>query len=78
MNDMRIEDQFKIISKLGTGAFCTVYKVKWAKDGEIYALKKVYLDMVKEKELENALNEIRILASINHPFIVGFKEAFID
>lgn len=31
-----------------------------------------------DKEKENALNEVRILASIDHPSVIGFKEAFID
>jgi len=31
-----------------------------------------------EKEKENALNEVRILASINHPNIVAYKEAFFE
>ena len=30
------------------------------------------------KEKENSLNEVRILASINSPFIIGYKEAFFD
>jgi NIMA (never in mitosis gene a)-related kinase 1/4/5 len=30
------------------------------------------------KEKENALNEVRILASINHPNIASYKEAFFD
>jgi NIMA (never in mitosis gene a)-related kinase 1/4/5 len=30
------------------------------------------------KEKENALNEVRILASINHPNIAGYKEAFFE
>lgn len=36
--------------------------------------------MVKlsEKEKENALNEVRILASIKHRSICGYYEAFID
>tara|TARA_B110001450_G_scaffold231198_1_gene232911 strand:+ start:145 stop:321 length:177 start_codon:yes stop_codon:yes gene_type:complete len=31
-----------------------------------------------EKEKQNALNEIRLLASINHPNIVTYKESFFD
>jgi NIMA (never in mitosis gene a)-related kinase len=41
-------------------------------------LKKVKLVNLSEKEKENALNEVRILASIKHKNIIGYKEAFID
>jgi NIMA (never in mitosis gene a)-related kinase len=33
---------------------------------------------LSEKEKENALNEVRILASITHPNVISYKEAFID
>jgi len=36
-------------------------------------LKKVKLGQLKEKEKENALNEVRILASITDPYIIGYK-----
>ena len=44
----------------------------------MYALKKVKMLNLSDKEKENALNEVRILASINQPNIVEYKEAFID
>ena len=47
-------------------------------DEKIYALKKVSMQPLSTKEKQNALNEVRILASISHPSIVGYKEAFID
>jgi len=31
-----------------------------------------------DKEKQNALNEVRILASIRQPNIIGYKEAFVD
>lgn len=55
-----------------------MYKVRRKVDNKIYALKKIKLKLLKDKELENALNEIRILSSIKHPFIIGYREAFID
>jgi NIMA (never in mitosis gene a)-related kinase len=55
-----------------------VYQVRRQADGEIYALKKVKMVKLSEKEKENALNEVRILASIQHPNICSYKEAFID
>ena len=67
---------FQIISKLGEGAYSAVYKVKRQSDGIEYALKRVKLLNLNEKEKDNALNEIRILASIRHPNIICYKEAF--
>ena len=69
---------FEILQKLGDGSFSVVYKVRRKKDNIIYALKKVKLFKLKEKEKENALNEVRILASIKSPFVIGYKEAFIE
>lgn len=34
--------------------------------------------MLKEKEKENALNEVRILASLNQKYVIGYKEALFD
>ena len=55
-----------------------MYKVKRFEDGEIYALKKVKLVNLSEKEKENAINEVRILASIKHKNVISYKEAFIE
>jgi NIMA (never in mitosis gene a)-related kinase len=33
---------------------------------------------LSQKEKENALNEVRILASISCPYIVAYKEAFFE
>lgn len=67
---------FQILSKLGEGAYSVVYKVKRQTDGKEYALKRVKLLNLNEKEKENALNEIRILASIRNPNVICYKEAF--
>lgn len=69
---------FSIIKKLGDGAYSSVFKVKRNADGEIYALKQVKMLSLSEKEKENALNEVRILASIDHVNVISFKAAFID
>lgn len=33
---------------------------------------------LSDKEQENALNEVRILASIKNPYIIGYKQAFVE
>ena len=71
-------NDFKIISKLGEGAYSTVYKVKRIVDNNIYALKKVKLLNLSEKEKQNSLNEVRLLASIKSNYVISYKEAFFD
>eukprot|EP00826_Nyctotherus_ovalis_P038096 TRINITY_DN3544_c0_g1_i7.p1 TRINITY_DN3544_c0_g1~~TRINITY_DN3544_c0_g1_i7.p1 ORF type:complete len:274 (-),score=57.87 TRINITY_DN3544_c0_g1_i7:42-863(-) len=70
--------EFQILDKLGEGTYSSVYKVKRLTDNTIYALKKVRMANLTEREKENALNEVRILASINNSSIIAYKEAFID
>ena len=71
-------DGFEILEKLGDGAYSVVYKVRRKEDSKIYALKKVRLQNLSEKEKENSLNEVRILASVKSTFVISYKEAFID
>jgi NIMA (never in mitosis gene a)-related kinase 1/4/5 len=36
------------------------------------------MENLNDKEKENAINEVRILASIKHPNVISYKEAFFD
>ena len=69
---------YSFLHFLGEGAYSSVYKVKKNSDNTEYALKKVKFSHLSDKEKTNALNEVRILASIRQSCIIGYKEAFID
>ena len=69
---------FDFLAKLGEGAYSTVFKVRRKSDSKVYALKQVKLLALNEKEKQNALNEVRILASVQHPNVVSYKEAFFE
>jgi NIMA (never in mitosis gene a)-related kinase len=71
-------NDFIFLQKIGEGSYSSVHKVRNKQDGQEYALKKVKMGTLKEKEKENALNEVRILASITHPNIVSYKNTFFD
>ena len=71
-------NDFEILKLLGKGSFGTVYLVKRKKDSQIYAMKRINLPKSPMKEKEAALNEIRLLASLSHPNIIGYKETFCD
>eukprot|EP01028_Stygiella_incarcerata_P004689 TRINITY_DN203_c2_g5_i1.p1 TRINITY_DN203_c2_g5~~TRINITY_DN203_c2_g5_i1.p1 ORF type:complete len:408 (+),score=85.16 TRINITY_DN203_c2_g5_i1:240-1463(+) len=70
--------EFKIVKFLGKGSYGSVYKVIRHSDGKEYAMKEVKMKSMSLKEKEEAVNEIRILASIRHPNVVRYHEAFIE
>jgi len=48
-------------------------------DGRKYALKVMKLhESTSEREKDNALAEVRYLASVQHPNVISYKAAFID
>ena len=47
-------ENFEILEKLGEGSYSTVYKVKRKLDNQIYALKKVRLLNLNEREKTNS------------------------
>ena len=77
MTDSSMKD-FDIVKVLGKGSFGSVYLVRRKEDKKIYALKSVILEKLNKKEQQNSVNEVRILASVNHPNVIGYKEAFWD
>jgi NIMA (never in mitosis gene a)-related kinase len=81
---------FSRIKLLGKGSYGSVYvnlkyfifflrfEVKRIQDGKRYAMKEINMRSMTQKEEEESLNEIRILASFRHVNITKFKEAFIN
>eukprot|EP00347_Sterkiella_histriomuscorum_P011557 403372003 len=69
---------FEIHQKLGSGAYSTVYKCLRKDDQKEYAMKQVDINDLSFKEKQNALNEVRILASISNENIIAYKDAFFD
>ena len=52
-------------------------QVRKSEDGRIYAMKILKKEMVlRRKQFEHTLSERRILANIDHPFIVSLRFAF--
>ncbi|CAM6031986.1 unnamed protein product, partial [Sphagnum compactum] len=70
---------FKDVTVLGSGAFGIVKLVKHKSSREFFAMK--YLSkakIVKHKQIAHTMNEKRILASINFPFLVSLECTFKD
>ena len=70
-------DSFDRLKTLGTGSFGRVMLSKHKETSDYYALK--ILDkhkVVKLKQIEHTLNEKKILASVNFPFLVNLQWHF--
>jgi NIMA (never in mitosis gene a)-related kinase len=63
---------------LGSGSFGRVLKVvkKDKTPQRDFAIKQIKMNELSSKEKDNALNEIRLLASIDSPYIIKYKSAF--
>ena len=71
-------NDFEFGAELGKGAFGSVSIVKRKEDQQIYAMKRVKIINLPKKEKDNSFNEVRLLASLRHRNIIGYKEAFYD
>ena len=73
---MSLKD-FRIERLLGKGSFGDVYRAVRRDDNETYALKRVDITQMDGKEISDALNEIRFLASVRHENVLGFLHSFL-
>lgn len=69
---------FSIVRVLGTGASCRVMQVRHKGTKENYAVKVMSKRKIvtHEKKLERAIAEKRVLARLDHPFVVRLQWAF--
>lgn len=72
-NDYELDiSRYKIILKLETGGYGTVYKVEEIATGKYYAAKVINCNGNKAECRKMANNEILILEKVNHPTIIKF------
>ena len=68
---------YEVLGVLGKGEYGTVFKVRFAKTGLIYAMKVMKkTDIAKDKLANRIRLERDILAQVKSPFIVELKYAF--
>lgn len=69
---------FEVLSRLGSGSFGTVYKVRRIIDGNMYVIKNVRIVELSFKEQSEAINEVQILAQLKSPYVVRYYDSFIE
>ena len=78
-NPTKIENNYKVICKLGKGSFGAVYKVIQISSGTIKAMKVIKKETINYQDDERVfLKEIEILKKIEHPSIIKIYEYYTD
>ena len=71
-------NDYEIIKEIGKGSFSNVYLVKKIISQKEFALKKVNIIKLSEKERQNSLKEVNFLSDIKDPNVIGYEESFYD
>eukprot|EP00128_Syssomonas_multiformis_P015877 Colp12_sorted_trinity150504_noHs@17017 len=71
-------NRYDSIKKLGSGNFGTAWLVTEKKTGSHYVAKKILVGNVSPDETIGAVQEGKLLSKLNHPYIIRFKESFLD
>uniref|UniRef100_F7DNB6 Eukaryotic translation initiation factor 2-alpha kinase 1 n=1 Tax=Xenopus tropicalis TaxID=8364 RepID=F7DNB6_XENTR len=74
----RYLNEFDEIAQLGKGGYGKVYKVRNKLDGQFYAIKKILIKKVSRRDCRKVLREVKVLAGLQHPNIVGYHTAWME
>lgn len=69
-------DQYIKEKRIGEGSFGTAYLVRSKESGVHYVIKRINLSRMTEQEKDEAMREVEVLAKLQHPYIVAYKESF--
>ncbi|NWV49922.1 E2AK1 kinase, partial [Daphoenositta chrysoptera] len=74
----RYLNEFEEVARLGKGGYGKVYKVRNKLDGQFYAIKKIKIKKTTRRDCMKVLREVKVLAGLQHPNIVGYHTAWME
>uniref|UniRef100_H3AQ80 Eukaryotic translation initiation factor 2-alpha kinase 1 n=1 Tax=Latimeria chalumnae TaxID=7897 RepID=H3AQ80_LATCH len=70
--------EFEDVARLGKGSYGKVYKCRNKLDRQLYAVKKICIRRATKIGFMKVLQEVKVLARLQHPNIVGYYTAWLE
>ncbi|KAK1397537.1 Serine/threonine-protein kinase Nek6 [Heracleum sosnowskyi] len=71
-------EEYQVIEQIGRGAFGATFLVLHKFEKKKYVLKKIRFGNQTEKFVGTARQEINLLSKLNHPYVVEYKDAWVE
>eukprot|EP00812_Abedinium_dasypus_P014369 NODE_788_length_1363_cov_12.607798.p1 GENE.NODE_788_length_1363_cov_12.607798~~NODE_788_length_1363_cov_12.607798.p1 ORF type:complete len:314 (+),score=76.64 NODE_788_length_1363_cov_12.607798:3-944(+) len=65
------------IADIGQGSYGKAMLVQ-DQDGRSYVMKTIHMSGMDKKQRRDAINEVRVLSCLKHPYIVSYRESFSE
>ncbi|VAI57906.1 unnamed protein product [Triticum turgidum subsp. durum] len=71
-------EQYEVVEQIGRGAYGTAYLVHHKAEKKRYVMKKIRLTKQNDKFQRTAYQEMSLMASLSNPYIVEYKDGWVD
>ncbi|KAM3141150.1 hypothetical protein pb186bvf_006755 [Paramecium bursaria] len=71
-------DKYKKLKVVGKGSFGYALLVQALSNKKYYIIKIIDISKMDRKQREEALNEVHVLKAMRHPYIITYRESFME